>query len=392
MKFLKCLVIFISILIFMLIAYSISNNFFEPRAFNFMVKNFTAIETGNQDIAFIVIDDKSIGRYRWPWRRELYCNIFNYFNEYSKPKVVVNDAVFGTLDKDNPQSDSNYFNSLSKTNNLVVGFDMLQKSELTKSQQKIYDDKFRAKYGIQINDARTEKSSDMYAAMLPFPEPYFNSIKMAGSVKTPVSKCDSFLRSMPFVLQYDNHLYPSLALRAYSYMHGNEGYTVYDDKIVGEKTGVVIPRNNDSGGVFSLIKYYNLYNNSTSYSHKTYSAIDIMDSYELLKQGKQPIISPHEFDNKIVFVGANVRAVATGLSDIIRTPVSNEHSGVDIQATVLNNLISNEFMTQAPASQNLLITFLLMLIVYILIRVCSLFVSASSILAITIAYLFYCCI
>lgn len=114
MKFLKGLLLFISIIFFMLIAFSISNNFFEPKAFNFMVKNFTAVKSGSSDIVIIVIDDKSIGKYRWPWKRNLYCKIFDYLNEYAKPKVVVNDSVFATPDTDNPKSDIAYFNSLKK--------------------------------------------------------------------------------------------------------------------------------------------------------------------------------------------------------------------------------------------------------------------------------------
>ncbi len=386
MKFLKALIIFISVLIFMLIAYSISNNFFEPKAFNFMVKNFTATKPAREDTVIIVIDDKSIGKYRWPWKRELYCKIFDYLNEYAKPSAIVSDSIFVTPDIDNPQSDIKYFNSIKKTNNLISGFDLLINPRAEKSQE--YDKKFDKKFKLDIKDKRTIKSENYYKEILPFPQPYFNSIKMVGSVKTPVSK-DSFLRSIPYVIQYDNKLYQSLALRTYSFLHGNEGYIVYDDYIVGEHSEIKIPRNNDFGGIYSLIKYYKRYGN-TNYSHKTYSAVDIMESYDQVKSGQQPIINPKEFENKIVFVGANVKAAATGLSDIQRTPVSNEHSGVDVQATVLDNLLSEDFMTQLDAGKNFLITFALMILAYLLIRNFSVFASATLILLITITYLLIC--
>ena len=386
MKFLKALLLFIAILIFMLIAYSISNNFFEPKAFNFMVKNFTATQTARDDTVIVVIDDKSIGKYRWPWKRELYCKIFDYFNEYTQTSAIVSDSIFVTPDIENPQSDIKYFNSIKKTNNLISGFDLLINPRAEKSQE--YDRKFDKKFKLDIKDKRTIKSGNYYKEILPFPQPYFNSIKMVGAVKTPVSK-DSFLRSIPYVIQYDDKLYQSLALRTYSYLHGNEGYIVYDDYIIGENSEIKIPRNNDIGGIYSLIKFYKRYGN-TNYSHKTYSAIDIMESYEQLKNGKKPIINPKEFENKIVFVGANVKAAATGLSDIQRTPVSNEHSGVDVQATVLDNLLSEDFMTQVDAGENLLITFILMLVAYLLIRNFSVFISSTLILLITIIYLLIC--
>ena len=169
----------------MLIAYSISNNFFEPKAFNFMVKNFTATHSGSDDIVIIVIDDKSIGKYRWPWKRELYCKIFDYFNYYAKPAVIVNDSIFSTPDTDNLQSDKKYFNSLSKIDNLVVGFDLLLNKDENFTFS--YDAKFDKKFGIPIEDKRTFIPESDYESLIPFPAPYFNSVKMAGSVKTPVS-------------------------------------------------------------------------------------------------------------------------------------------------------------------------------------------------------------
>ena len=50
------------------------------------------------------------------------CKIFEYFSSYAKPKLVVNDAIVISLDKDNPESDRKYFKSLSKLDNLIVGF------------------------------------------------------------------------------------------------------------------------------------------------------------------------------------------------------------------------------------------------------------------------------
>lgn len=386
MKFLKGLVLFFSIVFFMLIAYSISNNFFEPKAFNFMVKNFTAVKTGSNDIVIIVIDDKSIGKYRWPWKRNLYCKVFNYLNEYAKPKVIVNDSIFATPDSENPKSDMEYFNCIRKINNLVVGFDFLPNK--TKVNNNTYDYKFNKKFGLDIKDARNFGREHSYQTLLAFPEPYFNSIKMVGSVKSPVSR-DSFLRSIPYVVSYKDKLYPSLSLRAFSFINGNEGYIVGDNNIYGQNSHIIIPRTTDFYGIHTLLKFYKRYNNS-NYTHKTYSAIDIMDSYDQLKAGETPTLNPAEFRGKIVYFGANVKAAATGLSDIQRTPISNEHSGVDIQATALDNLISNDFMYQAKGWQNLFITIFLMITAYILIRKFTVFVSATLIFLITMVYIILC--
>ncbi len=71
-KNLKSIIIVFSIFIFMLVAYIISTSFFEPKAYNFMVQTFSANKVGSDEIVIIAIDDKSLARIRWPWKRELY--------------------------------------------------------------------------------------------------------------------------------------------------------------------------------------------------------------------------------------------------------------------------------------------------------------------------------
>ena len=48
-------------------------------------------------------------------------SIFDYLS-YSKPKLIIYDAVITTLDKENPASDYKFFNTISRFNNLIVGF------------------------------------------------------------------------------------------------------------------------------------------------------------------------------------------------------------------------------------------------------------------------------
>ena len=63
-----------------------------------------------------------------------------------------------------------------------------------------------------------------------------------------------------------------------------------------------------------------------------------------LKEGKTPLISPKEFNNKIVFVVANAKAIAVGLQDVKKTPISDNYPGIDIQATNLDNILHKYFL------------------------------------------------
>ena len=97
MRFLKFLFITISIFLFFWLAYWSSDTFFEPKAYNYMVKTFTANKHGSDNIVLIVIDDKSIGRHRWPWKRSLYCPIYDYFKELSSSIQIRLTASLGIL-------------------------------------------------------------------------------------------------------------------------------------------------------------------------------------------------------------------------------------------------------------------------------------------------------
>ena len=100
----------------------------EPFGQNMMIKLSTQIglnkgrENGSSSIVIITVDDKSIAYHRWPWPRDYYAKIFRYLHDYSKPSVIGYDSLIQNLDKENPEADKVFFNSIKDIDNLVVGF------------------------------------------------------------------------------------------------------------------------------------------------------------------------------------------------------------------------------------------------------------------------------
>lgn len=390
MKNIKSVIIVVSIFVFMLVAYVISTSFFEPKAYNFMVQNFSAYSHGSKDIVIITIDDKSVDKIRWPWKRELYSKIFDYLNEYSMAKVIGFDAIIATPDVDNPQSDAAFYSSIKKIDKLVVGFVPLSQPYSEKSSGERYDSAFKNKFSVSIKDERKFKSPSYYQSLSKFPWGYFTSVDKVGSVVTTPDS-DGYIRSIDQFIDYKGALYPSLSLRMYDYINSGDTFIVKDGKITDTKTKLKIPTFDKYGGVFNNIHYYKPLPNS-EYSHKAYSAIDIIDSYNLLKQGKRPIISPQVFEDKIVLVGANAKAIAIGLEDVKRTPISNNFPGVDIQATNLDNILHNEFLVQSTLWQDLLSLAVLLIVTFLAVRYFSLFMSLGIIALIMVTYIAFCII
>lgn len=369
--------IFLSIIVI-----GLSWSLLEPNAYNFMIKNFIANKPGDPNIAVIVIDDKSIEYHRWPWPREYYAKILEYLNTYTKTKIIGYDAILTTLDKDNPDSDKYFFNTISKVPNLVVGFSP-QQYAYENETDKEYDKVFKNKFGTNIKLTFSPYDYGRYRSISKFPKPYFDAVKMTGSVNVSQNH-NGYLTYMDQIVSVNGVYYPSLGLRMYLALNNTKDVTVYPDRIVVDKTGLNIQAVPNSKGIQTLINYYKLSDNA--YSHKKYSAIDVIKSLELIKQGKKPIIDPSEFNGKIVFVGANAKAAALALEDAIPTPMQQKHPGVDIQATNLDNLVNNEFLKQTGFFFDLAILITISLITFILISKFTYFVSLGLIIVVAGLY------
>jgi adenylate cyclase len=79
-----------------------------------------------------------------------------------------------------------------------------------------------------------------------------------------------------------------------------------------------------------------------SYAH--YGAAAVVQSSVLLQQGGVPSIDPASFAGKHVLFGFT----APGLFDLRPSPVGGVYSGVEVQATILDNLLSESFVRPAP--------------------------------------------
>lgn len=370
-----------------LVVIFLSWQFIEPNAYNFMIKNFSATKSGSDNIAVIVIDDKSIAYHRWPWPREYYAKIMEYLNDYAKPEIIGYDAILTSLDKDNPKSDEYFFNTVKRIDNLVTGFSPLQQPYENEQEGRKYDIKFMNKFGVNIIKKYEPYDFGRYKSISEFPKPYFDAVKRVGSVNISQNP-DGYLTYMDQVVSVNGNYYPSLGLRMYMLLNNTDSITLLPDKIYVEKTGLTIPSVANSKGIQNLIRYYRV-NDSDSYTHRKYSAIDIIDSLEAIKKGQKPAVNPTEFTGKIVFVGANAKAAALALEDALPTPVLQKHPGVDIQATNLDNLLTKDFITQTSLLQDLVILFTMTVLTFIIISKFSYFASLFLLILLAAFYIMF---
>lgn len=368
----------------------ISLGFFEPQAYNFMTKYFTAgSKQASENTVIIVIDDKSISYHRWPWPREYYGKIIDYLTEYSNPQVIGFDAIIPGLDKDNPKSDAKFFKSVGNADKLVVGFSALMNDQYDINRTNAYNQKFKNKFQtINIkNETPSFYNVTKYIGLSEYPEEYFNVAKKVGSVNVTPNDLDGFVTKMDQVISVSGEFYPSLALQMYMHANNINTLTLQTDKIIVGEGQVTIPAAYTVNGVQNFIRFYK--KTSSDYTHQKYSASDIIRSYDNIKQGKKPIIDPKEFDGKVVFIGANAKAAALSLEDALPTPLNEKHPGTDIQATNYDNIVNNEFVKTSSTGNILLIIALMAMITFTIICKFPFAVSLTTNIIISIAYFIY---
>jgi len=293
-------------------------------------------------IAIIDIDDKSLSAEgHWPWPREKLAQLVDLLNQQGA-SVIVFDEFFSekeqniaemVLNKLKNQSthfdsvlknnlaafdqDSKFANSLKNTSSvLAIGFLPRKETENTLPKPLFKLTPVQKKY-LDIYEASG------FISNIPVLQ---NAAKGHGFINI-FPDSDGIIRHAPLLMAYQSNVYPSLALQAVlSYL--NESAQIitpsYGSSIELEGINIgpfSIPTNAASQVLIPFI--------GKSYTFPYYSATDVL-------HGKIP---KESIEGKILFIGTS----ATGLGDLKATAIQNPFPGVEIQATITNGILTNNF-------------------------------------------------
>lgn len=375
-----------SIVVFFVV-YLIGHTIFQYKSYNFMMKQTSVNKTASDDIILIVIDNKSLIRLgRWPWKRTLFLEIFDYLEHHTEAKVYGFDAVIIAPDTDFPEHDREFSRRIGSYDKLIAGVGFMYDYFRSETDKELFDKVLSQKYDVSFIDKRSSKYriKSKYNSFTPFLKDYFYNVKNLGAVNT-FQDFDGYIRKVDQIISYDDMLYPSLPLLMYSKVTGIKEFTITDKYVAGANKDykLKMPIINMDGNVYSYISYYKT--DDGVYSHQKISASDVIESLRNIKQGKKPIIDSEIFKDKIVFVGSNANSQA--LQDVKRTPVSDTFAGLDIQATNFNNLYKNEFFIEASPVYGFVVILTVFLLVLLLI--CTLPIPAALMCTSLVMFLYF---
>ena len=372
-----------------LVVYALTSNILQLKSYNIMNKMTVNNRLASDNVLLVVIDDKSLHEIgRWPWKREYYLEIFDYFENYTNAKLMGYDGLIMAPDLEHPKSDKKFFDSIGKFSKLTAGVAFSYNDFEEGIDSKYYDDLLKTKTDIKVIDKRSKKykTESEFKSFTVLQKQYFNNIEALGSVNVPEDK-DGYIRKASQLYDYKGFLFPSLALEMYSKYTGIKEFILTDKYVYGfsQNYTLKIPSEIKKGFIANHILYYKA--DDGVYSHKKYSASDIIKSYRAIKKGEKPILDSSEFENKVVFIGANANAQA--LVDVGRTPISENFSGLDIQATNFDNLINNDFFRSTSQAYNFLTCVLIFVLIFMLVSTMPIVSALFSSVCIMFAYLFF---
>ena len=401
----------------------------EPGVYDTMTKVYTQITAKNKAktddrIIMVVIDDKSIEKIgRWPWPRKKYIEIFEYLKNNGQAKVIAFDSVIKGYDTWNKESDSYFFSHLKDFSNLLIGMDFVETPDLSYDNiEKTVIEKYALK---NVTDLRRNKLlSGVYNLQTTPPERLIENLSAIGSVLSTPDE-DKKIRSIAFVYYYKGKYYPSLSLATILHFYNdlNPEIIINDTKTTikfKDKT-IEIPtedfpkpfinttaistnpvkklfdkllspfyrHSNNKYFTKTWIKWYTPQPGKT-FSHNAISAYKIFEAIKESEEGKEQTLKPEFFKDKIIIVGSTVTGVSSsGIQDLKSTPLFPYHPGVDIQATTIDNLLNNDFITKVSGRTNLYILLGVILLVLILtIFFQDVYLTILTVLCIAMTYFF----
>jgi adenylate cyclase len=263
----------------------------------------------------------------WPWPRQLYAPLIDYCR-WAGAKAVIFDVLFTEASSYGPEDDRRFAQAATAAGNVVVPFFLTRDSKPPNPSEPA----FLQKAGLAIPGPPPRHQSTYRAVVTPIP-PLLAAAGALGNVECSPDP-DGIYRRVPLVEPFKNRWLPTLGFAAF-HRFGDPGPVRFAPGALWVGT-TRIPL--DAQGRF-LLKF-----RGPNRSHQRFSAANVIASEARRQHGLPPIYPPQDFAGKWVLVGLT----APGLLDLKASPVASIYPGVEVHATLLDDLLRGDFLRPVP--------------------------------------------
>jgi len=331
--------------------------------YDLLLRNFPNNHASSR-LVIIDLDEKSLIRYgQWPWPRYRVAELLDKIAAM-KPVIIGLDMFFPEPDRTSAKL---LLKDIGKAYQLKLAIDRLP-GELNDNDRILAETLSRGPFvlGNVFQFDRLKKSSEqcvLHRVKVSYMQNTGERKENTGLPESTGVLCnltilsekagasgffnfspdhDGMLRRLPMLIQYNGEVYPSLALATVLKLKEIDTLLVKKDSDILQslnyrETSLPVDQHGQM-----LIKF-----RGPKSSYEYISAADIMDRS----------VSSERLKGRVVFVGTS----AVGLKELLNTPFGPIFPGVEVHATVVDNLLTGDLIS-APSWSNALVLLLILVL------------------------------
>ena len=271
----------------------------------------------------------------WPWPREVY-NAIIHFCQRSGAKALAFDVLFTEPSKYGVDDDRVFAAAIHDFKTFVGSVSLSQIEGSERRWPAFAPEPVFKVLGLD-QWLLAEGAGDVAFSRGTFPIPEISAgAGILGDVHLNPDRDNVYRRAALFHV-FDGRMLPSLALGCYLATQPGTPLKIRTGHLtIGNRE---IPIDHRGNAILNF--------RGPAGTHKAYSAASVIQSELRIQKGEKPTITdPDAFKDAYVFFGFS----APGLFDLRPTPVSGVYPGVEINATILDNLLADDFIRPVPAA------------------------------------------
>ncbi|MEA2018789.1 MAG: adenylate/guanylate cyclase domain-containing protein [Campylobacterota bacterium] len=295
-------------------------------------------EPNSQNVIIIDLDDKSLKKLgQWPWSRNIVADLLAKLTN-AGIGIIAFDIVFAEEDRSNPLKVIEKLGIKTKIEipnyDYIFAATVAQTPTILGYQFQLSKDDFLEKRAPDIPAIFIERnlfddSQDLvikaHGTILNIPLVQENSYSSGFFNNVPDES--GVVRSVPLVIKYEEQIYPSLALEIIRTISDSKRvYINYDENGVShiELGDYSIPTDRYGRSIVNF--------RGGAKNFQYVSALDIIENN----------FNPKDIEGKIAIVGTS----AAGLLDLRATPFDSVYPGVEVHANVVDNILTQEYISK----------------------------------------------
>jgi adenylate cyclase len=291
----------------------------------------------SDQITLILLDQNSLdwgqkeNGLSWPWPREVYVAIIEFCRRHGARSLAI-DVLFTEPSAYGVSDDTAMATAVADYGRIAGAAALSHES----GSQTAWPSGVREPiFPVILSHDVIRNPPDFPRAAFPIPELAGAMAVLCNTHMNPDS--DGIYRKAAIAALFDDRLMPSLGLGAYLAAYPSTHVGVNPGKLsIGDR---IIPLSTDGDAILRF--------SGPAGTYRNFSAAAVIQSELRLRAGEHPTIdAPEAFRDKFVFFGFT----APGLFDLRPTPVDGVTPGVEIQAAILDNLLSGNFMRPCPTA------------------------------------------